>query len=254
MMPHAEASHDDTARAVHGMLAAQAPKKKRARADPATREPKSKGKALPGLLASKLSQIKPFLPCFFDLPFRELQMMLGTTHHTLDPLRRELGLLRWPYGDVMRGKFCMTSDEIVTLRQNMMQVADAGMRDVMATAEQKAAECKSTWQPRKVYKKKPPMPVHQKPDALDKILTAGLILLQGSEHPTAHSDDSDIPPPPPVPNEDGLAPALLHAIQEDQFAMMPLWGSNSEESNAFWAEVSQILFRDTETDSAPFAP
>lgn len=95
-------------------------------------------------------RLKPYLACFFDVPYRTVQEILGVTHHAIDPLRREMGYDRWPYPDVKSDNFCMTADEIVETRRRMMQCADEGMRDVLSSMKLEAEKARARWKRRKV--------------------------------------------------------------------------------------------------------
>jgi hypothetical protein len=75
-------------------------------------------------------RLKPFLPCFYDVPFKQVQKILGVSHHTLDPIRRSLNLDRWPYAQIARGAFC-SREEVVELRGKMMSAADNEMQKIL---------------------------------------------------------------------------------------------------------------------------
>lgn len=84
-----------------------------------------------------------FLPCFFDVPVKYVHAILNVSHHTLDPMRRAFNLDRWPYSEVMNGKFYMTLEEISDLRTSMIPSADEPMRDILQRMSQCAEECKA---------------------------------------------------------------------------------------------------------------
>jgi hypothetical protein len=77
-----------------------------------------------------MKRLKPFLPCFFDLPLKEVLKILNVSHHTLDPIRRSMGLTKWPCVDILRGKL-WNHEEIVALRAQMMPVADTEMQRIL---------------------------------------------------------------------------------------------------------------------------
>lgn len=87
-------------------------------------------------------QLHRFLPCFFDVPAADVQEILGISHHTLDPVRRSLGLQKWPFVDVSRNRFCMSAEEIAAMRTRMMPLADEQMQQTLRLMEEKSAECK----------------------------------------------------------------------------------------------------------------
>jgi hypothetical protein len=83
-----------------------------------------------------------FLPCFFDVPVKRVYSILNISHHTLDPMRRAFNLPRWPYSDVVHGKFYMTQEEIAELRINMMSHANESMQEILIKMAICAEECK----------------------------------------------------------------------------------------------------------------
>lgn len=159
-----------------------------------TKYPKSK---------AKWDRLRPFIPCFFDVPYKIVQEILGVTHHTLDPLRRELGFDRWPYPDVKSDNFCMTSDEINTKRQEMMLVADERMRGILVLMQEEACKARTNWRkPRARRREKRPQNTEGQSEGIQEIDTY----------------------PQPI---------LLQ--QNGGFVV-------NEESRAFWDEISNILF------------
>lgn len=77
-----------------------------------------------------MKRLQPFLPCFFDLPLKEVLQILNVSHHTLDPIRRALGLNKWPFVDIVRGRF-WNHEEVVALRAQMMPIADTEMQRIL---------------------------------------------------------------------------------------------------------------------------
>lgn len=81
-------------------------------------------------LTPKMKRLHPFLGCFFDLPLKHVLQILNVSHHTLDPIRRSMGMKKWPFVDIVRGKYC-DRDEIVALRAQMMPAADTEMQKTL---------------------------------------------------------------------------------------------------------------------------
>lgn len=106
------------------------------------KQKKSKGVSKKELAEIKNARIHQFLPCFFDVPVAEVQEILSVSHHTIDPLRRRLGLQKWPFLEVIHDKFCMSAEEICELRRSMMVIADEAMQAVLKKIEEKAIECR----------------------------------------------------------------------------------------------------------------
>jgi len=92
------------------------------------------------LQADRREMIRRFLPCFFDLPVSEAQELLAVSHHTLDPVRRGLGLVRWPFADVSRDRFCMSAAEIAELRERMIPLAEGAMQASLQKASERAKD------------------------------------------------------------------------------------------------------------------
>lgn len=77
-----------------------------------------------------MQRLHPFLACFFDLPLKNVLQILNVSHHTLDPIRRSMGMKKWPFVDIVRGKYCQR-EEIVALRAQMMPGADTEMQQTL---------------------------------------------------------------------------------------------------------------------------
>jgi hypothetical protein len=91
--------------------------------------------------------IKPYLPAMFNVRVKDVYEILGMSHHTLAPLRRDLGLASWPFSEVCRGEFRMagvltTWDDIDRLRQTMMVGADDRIVKILQTMGERAAKFK----------------------------------------------------------------------------------------------------------------
>jgi hypothetical protein len=91
--------------------------------------------------------IKPYLPAMFNVRVKDVYEILGMSHHTLAPLRRELGLSSWPFSEVCRGEFRMggvltTWSDIERLRQAMMAGADERIVKILQTVGERALKCK----------------------------------------------------------------------------------------------------------------
>jgi hypothetical protein len=125
-----------------------------------------------------------------------VQEILKISHHTLDPVRRSLGLQKWPFMDVTRNRFCMSADEIAALRSSMMAVADPEMRETLLLMEDKAKECKeysklqarhrllhNRWRRSRKERTEREEPIEQKPappktEQLDRLITSNLQLVE----------------------------------------------------------------------------
>ena len=171
----------------------------------------------PRKLPHKWENMQRFLPCFFDVPAADVQTILGVSHHTLDPMRRNLGLARWPYVDAIRRRFCMTLEEIAALRSRMMSIADKDTRKLLRRMQRRAEECRER---RKAMR---PLPVKQivHTDELARILQDGLPTAAASNPSEADDSDSD--------SDDSSL--LLRALTNEDPA----------EDAAFWEEISDIL-------------
>ena len=119
---------------------------------------------------TKWVRIKSFLPCFFDVPAKDVHRILAISHHRLDPLRRALNLDSWPYNEVTRNRFCMSREEIEGLRMHMMQVADPAMREILQQMEARALECQQALKQPRV---KPAVYRRSRPDELSRLVLEG---------------------------------------------------------------------------------
>jgi hypothetical protein len=106
-------------------------------------------------------RLKPFLPCFYDVPFKQVQKILGVSHHTLDPIRRSLNLDRWPYAQIAKGTFCSRED-VVTLRGEMMSSADNEMQKILCKI---STASELIWRPTR--EQDPPLPNPPPPSVAD---------------------------------------------------------------------------------------
>ena len=103
-------------------------------------------------MSAAMQILSPFIPCFFDIPFKDALSILGRSHHTLDPIRRAMNLDRWPFADLLRGGFC-DRNEIVAYRAAMMAHASDDMQRCLCLAATRAEECWRTGEP---YKRRSP--------------------------------------------------------------------------------------------------
>ena len=90
-------------------------------------------------LTPRMMRLHPFVGCFFDLPLKHALQILNVSHHTLDPIRRSMGMKKWPFVDIVRGKYCQR-DEIVALRAQMMPAADTDMQQILCRVAASADE------------------------------------------------------------------------------------------------------------------
>jgi len=149
--------------------------------------PNKKASRKPG---EKWQKMMPFLPCFFDVPSGDVQIILSISHHTLDPMRRAVGLDRWPYLEVMRDQFCMTSDEISAYRERMMGVADEEMKAILSRMAMRAAECRASNRPlapmqRSSKARAATIKQEEAPPSLSALLAAQPVQPQGLAEETA---------------------------------------------------------------------
>jgi hypothetical protein len=90
-------------------------------------------------LTANMKRLQPFLACFFDIPLKDVLKILNVSHHTLDPIRRAMGLSKWPFVDIVRGKF-WNHEEVVALRAQMMPVADTDMQKILCRVATRSQE------------------------------------------------------------------------------------------------------------------
>ncbi len=90
-------------------------------------------------LTPRMKRLHPFVGCFFDLPLKHVLQILNVSHHTLDPIRRSMGMKKWPFVDIVRGKYCQR-EEIVALRAQMMSDADTDMQKILCRVAAGAEE------------------------------------------------------------------------------------------------------------------
>ena len=90
-------------------------------------------------LTANMKRLQPFLPCFFDIPLKDVLKILNVSHHTLDPIRRAIGLSKWPFVDIVRGKF-WNHEEVVALRAQMMPIADTDMQKILCRVATRSQE------------------------------------------------------------------------------------------------------------------
>ena len=158
---------------------------------------------------TKAERLRPYIPCFFDVPYKTVQEILGVTHHLLDPIRREMGYDRWPYPDVKSDNFHMTADEITRMRRDTMPVADDHMRHVLVQMQDAALKAKSQW---KRFRQR---------------------------NPKTEQAEKTNQPSPQNKEKRQTQTETLHEneLNFEQFAQTP----PNEESMAFWNTISQLL-------------
>lgn len=93
------------------------------------------------------TDIMPYLSCFFHVPVKVVYEVLGMSHHTMAPIRRQWSLSRWPFADVCRGYFKMkgayvTWDDIEAKRKSMVAGADERIVKILEVMGQRALEHK----------------------------------------------------------------------------------------------------------------
>lgn len=189
-------------------------------------------------LSKRMRMLTPFIPCFFDIPFKDALSILGCSHHTLDPIRREMKLERWPFTDMLRGENRDRSN-IIALRALMMSQASEDMQRCLCLAATRAEEC---WRggvyqrqaPRRGGKKKmqvapsrPPSPggCEAKPGSARQ---SGLGQGQADAGSTRQKSPSAQADPDTQPAESSYASVW----QEDD---------GDETDQAFWLEISELL-------------
>lgn len=100
-----------------------------------------------GLKKLRPLDIKPYLAGTFHVPVKEIYAILGMSHHTLAPLRRELGLSRWPFADICRGEFRMDGvrqswDDVEEARKSLMLDADERIIQILDVMGERALKHK----------------------------------------------------------------------------------------------------------------
>lgn len=167
-------------------------------------------------------KIHQYLPCFFDVPAADVQEILRISHHTLDPVRRSLGLQKWPFMDVTRNRFCMSADEIASLRSSMMAVADAEMRETLRQMDDKARECKE----------------FMKMQARHRLLKRSRKPKKEQPNPEKPEQRADVPKTEQL---EQLITANLQLIEEGPSLETLIDNAMLPGDTQFWQEISQIL-------------
>lgn len=150
-----------------------------------------------------MRELKPFIPCLFDIPFKDALTILGCSHHTLDPIRRAMNLDRWPFLEIVHGRFSYDRNQIVALRAQMMSHASEDMQKCLCLAATRAEEC---WRSGK--------PKRRAPVQKDK----------------GYSPTDSIAPPPCSPSEPS---------QEEHGIFGP--DDNDEGDEAFWNDMREFF-------------
>ena len=93
------------------------------------------------------ADIKPYLRGMFHVSVKEIYEVLGMSHHTLAPMRRDLGLSRWPFADICKGDFNMegvriTWDDIENQRLSLMKDADERIVKILEVMGERAQKHK----------------------------------------------------------------------------------------------------------------
>lgn len=81
------------------------------------------------------------------MPVKEIYKILGMSHHTLAPIRRELGLARWPFADICRGEFRIGGkrkswDDVEDTRKSLMAGADDRIVKILEVMGERALKHK----------------------------------------------------------------------------------------------------------------
>jgi len=178
------------------------------------------------LPSDKWRRMMPFLPCFFDVPSGDVQVILSISHHTLDPMRRAVGLDKWPYLEVARGHFCMTSDEICAYRERMMCVADEATKQILWRMAQRAEECRTCKRPLQPMRRAKAQQAHEsRRVALDELMQQEC----------------------PLP----LTPTPLSSLLRVSTADAAVQALGPDPEQAFWNEISQIIMLDAPAPAGP---
>ena len=112
--------------------------------------------------------IRPYLPGTFHVPVKEIYEILGMSHHTLAPLRRNLGLSRWPFADICKGDFSMDGvpqswDDVENQRLSLMKDADERIVKILEVMGERALKHKRRMDEKlneKLSKRKRPASCH----------------------------------------------------------------------------------------------
>jgi hypothetical protein len=189
-----------------------------------------------GLKKLRPVDIKPYLPGAFHVPVKEIYEILGMSHHTLAPMRRELGLSRWPFADVCKGDFRMGGvrkswDDVEDTRLSLMKGADERIVKILEVMGERALKHKH-----RINKK-----VH---DKINKSKAA-----KASEKPRDE--------PLPVSGKDGNAAVLPLSVQE---LLLATPENESIANKAFageeydWEGLSDLLLRHLEAPVGTLFP
>lgn len=186
--------------------------------------------------SEKWQKMMPFLPCFFDVPSGDVQVILSISHHTLDPMRRAVGLDKWPYLEVSRDQFCMADDEIRAYRDRMTGVADDAMKKILKRMATRAEECRTSKRPLEPMKR-------SKAHAPDKRTLSDLMRA-----------DSAVPLTPPSLSALLSSHEYSDGLEQSDMVDAAVQTAIGEEANpeqAFWDEISQIFMMEPTALSPP---
>lgn len=180
-------------------------------------------------LSKRMRTLSPFIPCFFDIPFKDALNILGCSHHTLDPIRREMKLERWPFTDMVRGQWQDRSN-IIALRALMMSQAPEDMQRCLCLAATRAEEC---WRGG-VYHRQAPRrgkrtAVSRPPSPTGAEAERGSTRRMGGHAETERGKSAE-----------GQAETEPSAQHEEERSV---WqeGADDEDDQAFWLEISELM-------------
>jgi len=196
------------------------------------------------LQADRREMIRRFLPCFFDLPVSEAQELLAVSHHTLDPVRRGLGLVRWPFADVSRDRFCMSAAEIAELRERMIPLAEGAMKVSLQKASERAKDVRQFLDLQAEIRLLHFRKKRERDPLLQVKLTAELDQLLSAHRPGAQPDEVPVTKPeeePEIPKPKQEEQEELESLKLEP-TERPEWLLPGD--TQFWHEVSTILLHE----------
>jgi len=165
-------------------------------------------------LTARMERIRPFMPCFFDVPLKHVLKILRISHQTMRPIREEMGLEEWPMSSITRGDFC-THKDVCTLRAEMMPLADADMQRILCRMDALAETLWDNENRRRQKVKEEPLP-------------------SPSEDPVAQDDDDYGLFGPWTPKEEQQA-------ERNDSGLSGPWTPQPADEDAFWQDLGSLL-------------
>jgi len=98
------------------------------------------------------------LPCFFDVPVKDVLKIVKMSAHTMLKIRKSAGLKAWPFEQVKRGQFRMSWDAIERQRKEAMDSATEKTRHILTVVAKRAWLMRALFGPKDDAKGAPPLP------------------------------------------------------------------------------------------------